>query len=348
MNARDLHPASWQRLQDWRPRLPHALLFAGARGIGKTDLARAFAAALLCEAPNEGFACGACAGCRWFGQGQHPDFRLLAPEALQPVLAGEEKKKSEKAEKEKSSRGGQEITIAQIRELDEFLAVGAHRNGARIILLHPAESLNRAAANAILKILEEPPAGVLFLLVSSEPMRLLPTLRSRCQTLAIPLPDTEKATRILAAAGLKEAENWLALAGGAPELARQLAEKTATEWLQALTEALACGRRLEVLTAAAGLEKSLKAVKGENPLPLLLECAQKWIVDLNLAAQGIPIRFYLRERDRITELARVAYLLPLARFYRQVTIWRRFAGHPLNLRLFLEQFFFGYRTLFAK
>jgi DNA polymerase-3 subunit delta' len=189
---------------------------------------------------------------------------------------------------------------------------------------------------------------VLFLLLSSEPMRLLPTLRSRCQTLAIPLPDAEKAARALAAAGIEDAESWLALAGGAPELARQLVEKTSSAWLQSLTEVLACGRKLEVLTAAAGLEKSLKAVKGENPLPLLLECTQKWVVDLNLAARGLPVRFYLRERDKIKALARVAYPLPLTRFYRQVVAWRRSAEHPMNLRLFLEQFFFGYRTLFAK
>ncbi|MDR1350212.1 MAG: DNA polymerase III subunit delta' [Zoogloeaceae bacterium] len=363
MKAEALHAESWRRLQEWRARLPHALLLSGGRGLGKLDLAFAFAASLLCETPQAGgAACGECPACRWFSRGNHPDFRLLQPAALRVEEAEEDKKSGkggkaggaegaegagDKADKEKSARSGQQITIDQIRELDEFLCVGTHRQKSRVILVHPAERLNREAANALLKMLEEPPQNTLFLLVSSEPMRLVPTLRSRCQTLRLSLPVVAEGEAFLAAAGLRDAATWLALAGGAPLLALQLAEKTA-DWQPQLTEALQRGECLDALPAAARLEKTLKTVKGENPLPQLVDWAQKWLVDLNLAAQNLPIRFYLGERAKIMTLAKKSQTARLARFYRQLSQLRRESAHPLNLRLFLEQFFLDYRALFLE
>ncbi|MDR3353328.1 MAG: DNA polymerase III subunit delta' [Zoogloeaceae bacterium] len=327
----------------WRARLPHALLFSGPRGLGKVELALAFAGALLCESPTpEGEACGRCLACRWFAQGNHPDLRLLLPEALR--LKEEDEGKA--AKEEKKGRAGQEITIDQVRALDDFLAVGTHRQGLRIILAHPAENLNRNAGNALLKMLEEPPPETLFLLVAHEAMRLLPTLRSRCQGVPVPLPLPEAGRAFLEAAGIGEAESWLALAGGAPMLARDLARRGAG-WMDDLLQILAKGGRQEVLATAMQLEKTLKAVKGENPLPQLVAWAQKWLVDLNLAARNLPIRFFLRHRARITTLAQESTPLRLSRFYRSLLRLRRESEHPLNLRLFLEQFLFEYRALFV-
>lgn len=343
MNAIDLHPHTWQRLQDWRAKLPHALLLCGQRGLGKVELATHFAGALLCEQPRQdGRACGQCAACHWFEQGNHPDFRTLQPEAQQQ---GEE---GEAAGDEKRKRGGQQITIDQVRQLDDFFAVGTHRHGLRIILLHPAEQLNRNAANSLLKVLEEPPPGTLFLLVSHEQMRLLPTLRSRCQALPVPLPPEAQAIAFLHAAGVEAAPGWLALAGGAPGQALRLAEQSGAVWRGVLLQALESGQRLEVLNSAEELEKLLKAEKGENPLPLLVDGTQKWLVDLNLAAQGLPIRFYLPQRAKINTLARASTPVRLIRFYGQLLRWRRDSEHPLNLRLFLEQLFFSYRALFVE
>ncbi len=83
MNIIEMHSQSWQQLCERRAQLPHALLIAGQRGIGKFELARSFAASLLCEARTEsGSACGRCLACGWLAQGNHPDFRLLQPDAL--------------------------------------------------------------------------------------------------------------------------------------------------------------------------------------------------------------------------------------------------------------------------
>jgi DNA polymerase-3 subunit delta' len=343
MNIIQLHISTWKRLQEWRVRLPHALLFSGSRGLGKVELAQAFAAGLLCETRKpDGAACGECLACRWFEQGNHPDFRVLLPKALRPP------EEDDHDDSDKTNRSGQEITVDQVRELDDFFAVGTHRQGLRVILVHPAENMNRNAANALLKILEEPPASTLFLLVSNASMSLLPTLRSRCQSVVVPLPSLALSTRFLSDVGVTDAPAWLALAGGAPGLARQLAEKPGTDWVENLIQALERGSQLEVIVTAATLEKALKAVKGENPLPQLVNWSQKWLIDLNLAAQCLPIRFYLRQRDRITALAGASQPIKLTRYYRQLLQLRRESEHPLNVRLFLEQFFFSYRALFVE
>ncbi|MDR1849379.1 MAG: DNA polymerase III subunit delta' [Zoogloeaceae bacterium] len=355
MKVAELHAASWQRLQDWKSRLPHALLLSGVKGLGKLDLALAFAASLLCEdAHSDGTACGACPACQWFLKGNHPDFRLLQPEALRR----EEKEEGDEEEKkgrgrnadkqeEKSNRSGQEIGIEDVRALDAFLSVGTHRQKMRVILVHPAEAMNRHAANALLKALEEPPSDTLFLLVSNEPMRLLPTLRSRCQQLALSTPDAALAEKFLLEHHLSDAVTWLALAGGAPMLALRLSENAAP-WRETFLKFLQQGGQLEVLSAAVTLEKELKAVKGENPLPQMVEWAQKWIIDLTLAAERLPIRFYLAQRAKIMNLSENRRPLLLLRFYRELLQLRRESAHPLNMRLFLEQFFFRYRRLFVE
>lgn len=342
MNVISLYEPVWRRLQQWRSKLPHALLLSGPRGLGKRELADAFVASLLCEQGQAGgMACGSCLACRWFEQGNHPDFRLLQPEALKSQEEGE-------GGEEKVRRGGQQITIEQVRELDDYFSVGTHRQGLRIILVAPAESLNRSAANAILKVLEEPPPETLFLLLSSEPMRLLPTLRSRCQSLSLSPPEAGLASRVLEEEGIDDPHGWLALAGGAPALARELALRGGDEWLDDLLQVLSGGGRLEVIASAADLEKRLKAVKGANPLPRLVDWSQKWLVDLGLALAGRPSRFYLARRTTIEALAAATSLDKTVRFYQHLVKLRKESEHPLNMRLFLEQLLFRYRALFVE
>lgn len=159
------------RLQQFQQgRLPHALLFSGAPGIGKFRLAESFAQLLFCARPVGGLPCGECDGCHLSAAGTHPDYHALSPEA-----------------------GSHVIKIDQVRRLVEFCARTAHHGGARVALIAPAEALNRNAQNALLKTLEEPGDGLVLLLVSHQPSLLLPTIRSRCQHRRLPLPATEAA-----------------------------------------------------------------------------------------------------------------------------------------------------------
>ena len=188
-------------------RLPHALLLAGPQGIGKHALANAMAALLLCEAADAHIACGQCRGCRLRAAGSHPDGRWLSPE-----------------------EGGSGILrIEAIRELSEFSQRTSQFNAYRVAVVAPAEAMNRAAANALLKTLEEPPAGMCLILVSHQPARLPATVRSRCQTYRLGIPPRARARAWLEEMGSGQAERLLDLCGGAPLLATRLAEADALD-----------------------------------------------------------------------------------------------------------------------
>src|SRR5690606_28445422 len=122
-------------------RMSHALLVTGAPGLGKVELARTLALRLLCPQPQQGFACGQCRSCKLLAAGTHPD---LLEETLELTDKGEPRK---------------EILIAQMRRLCDALMLTPQIANGQVALIHPADALNRNAANALLKTLEEPPAG---------------------------------------------------------------------------------------------------------------------------------------------------------------------------------------------
>lgn len=152
-----------------RDALGHAYLLCGREGLGKFAFAERFAHGLLCERrPSDGQACGGCRGCLLNASGNHPDLKLLGLE---------EERKS--------------IVIDQVRGLIEFFTLKAHYHGRKIGIVYPADTMNNAAANALLKILEEPPATALLLLVASRPALLPATIHSRCQRINFALPPWE-------------------------------------------------------------------------------------------------------------------------------------------------------------
>jgi DNA polymerase-3 subunit delta' len=338
MKVIDLHSKVWSGLQARRRKLPHSLLLVGQKGLGKYELARHFAASLLCESPApDGLACGKCLACNWFEQGNHPDFRLLQPDALGEETEVEDGKK----------KPSQQITIDQVRGLDEFFNVGTHRGGLRIILVNPTEAMNRSTANSLLKTLEEPAPSTLFLMVSSEPMRLLPTIRSRCQVVSVPVPAAKLAEKVLADEGIAQPERWLALAGGSPGLAAEMAISGQGAWLELLSARLGAGRKGDPLSTAAELEKAIKDSKGKLALKHVTEAVQKWTVDLTLARNGLPVRYFLSQQGIISGLADMIPPARLIQAYRALITRRQEAEQPLNARLFLEGLLLDYRALFA-
>lgn len=192
--------------------LHHAWLLTGPKGVGKANFARAAALRLLAEAAQPGmlppgFDVPACPTRNWFDKGNHPDYRELA-----------------RLPREASKPDGElarSITIAQVRALQPLFMTKPSMSARRVILIDAADDLERpGASNALLKNLEEPPAGTIFLLISHAPGNLLPTIRSRCRRLRFdPLDETEMRAVLAAAipdAGAGEIDALVRIGEGSP------------------------------------------------------------------------------------------------------------------------------------
>ncbi|MEM5437041.1 DNA polymerase III subunit delta' [Paraburkholderia diazotrophica] len=340
----------WTRLQQLRAHWPHALLLHGRAGIGKLRFAQHLAQGLLCESalPN-GEPCGKCAACNWFSQGNHPDYRIVLPEALAAeagFVNAAADEKAEKADKADGDDGGKktrapskEIKIEQVRALLDFCGVGSHRGGMRVVVLYPAEALNVAAANALLKTLEEPPAGVVFLMVSARIDRLLPTIISRCRQWPMTTPSPEAATAWLAAQGIDDAPGLLAEVGGAPLTALALASDENRPLRDWTLKQLAAGPDCDAFACGETLQKL--------PVPLVLGWLQRWMYDLLAQSTAGTPRYFPAAASALARCASLADAHAFARFMRTVTRQRAVENHPLNARLVFEELFFGYRDLFA-
>ena len=329
--------ATWQQLMAGLERLPHALLLAGPAGGGKSQFARALASRLLCETTSGAApACGVCDGCRWWQADNHPDMRMVTP-------GGNEE--GDEAE-EKASAKSTQIRIDQIRALAQFSSVGAMRGGRRVVLINPAEAMNAATANALLKLLEEPPPKTQFILVSDEPARLLPTVRSRTQVWSFPEPDRQAAARWLKSEGVSEPASWLDFAGGMPLMARAVAGHSddMTRFLRDI-ESLP---RVDAVSLAGQWEAWVKPrAGGEMSLAVLSLWLQKWVFDLIAVKTGGEPRFFSARREALRAIAARPSIGALFGCYNSLTQIRRVATHPLNPRLFLDDMLLRYARLLA-
>jgi DNA polymerase-3 subunit delta' len=229
MSAPPWHAEHWARLQGrgQRDALPHALLLCGAAGLGKRAFARRFVRGLMCIEAVAGDACGHCRGCQLAEAGTHPD--------IVELTFGLRKDHTPRSE----------IVVDQIRELSARLAMRSQLGGWQVATIDPADALNAAAANALLKTLEEPAARTLLILLADAPWRLPQTIRSRCQRIEFQLPDPSVALAWLQAGGISDAAGALTAAGGNPGLARAWAQRGALEQRTEVRKdlaALAAGR----------------------------------------------------------------------------------------------------------
>jgi DNA polymerase-3 subunit delta' len=335
-------PRSWTGLLPWqhdaartalagRATWPHALLLTGREGIGKRGLALEFARALLCEdARADGSACGECDGCRYVAAFQHPDLRIVEPVEI---------------DDEGAATPAPWITVAHIRALIEWAQLTSHRGMAKVAVIAPAERVNAAAANALLKTLEEPPAGTYLILVSHQPGRLPATVRSRCRVMAAPFPEFGSARAWLAEQGAGKPDALLAQAGGAPLAALALdasgyqAERAA--WL----DALAAPDELQPVTLAARIDAGPRELRKER-LAAAIDWLSAWCADIAAVHAGdAPLR-NVDHAEAIASLGRAVAPVPLFRYYRSLARARAQIAHPLTARLVAEALLFDYLKLF--
>lgn len=260
----------------------HALLLHGPAGAGHFELAVLLAQSLLCEAAPPGPAqtwrpaCGRCASCHLVGNRAHPDLRLVLPAALR-VQRGWTDEDDYIAPKG-DAKPSRELRIDQVRAAIDWTQQTSGRGRGKVLLLHPAEALNIAAANALLKTLEEPPGGMRLLLTCPDPEHLLPTVRSRCQRLSLALPPPAQALAWLLAEGLDAPEPLLALAGGSP--------LQALAWAQ---DGLTAAQLAQLPRRVAAGDASL--LQG-RPVPRVVELLLKLSHDAQVLAAGGAPRFF--------------------------------------------------------
>ena len=331
--------SSWQQLQLLRPRMPHAILFHGAAGTGKSGFIERFAQALLCENVRaDGHACDSCVSCGWFTQHNHPDYRRVRPEALEDEAPeGEEGADPDTGKKAKSTKApSTEIKIEQIRALADFMNISTHRQGLRVVVVYPAETLNTHAANALLKTLEEPPPGTVFLLSSNSLDRLLPTILSRCRKFALPMPDHAAALAWLKAQGVADADAWLREQGGAPLAALAQSETGDREDLEALLQCLAHPSVELALKIADKLSKT--------PAATLVSWHQRWLYDVFSYKLSGSVRYYPRYQKELAVLAGKVHTANLMRAIQGANERRAIADHPLSPKLFVEDLLLDYTS----
>ncbi|MFU6988104.1 DNA polymerase III subunit delta' [Pseudomonas paraeruginosa] len=253
----DIYPwqqALWSQLGG-RARHAHAYLLYGPAGIGKRALAEHWAAQLLCQRPAAAGACGECKACQLLAAGTHPDYFVLEPE---------------EAEKP--------IRVDQVRDLVGFVVQTAQLGGRKVVLLEPAEAMNVNAANALLKSLEEPSGDTVLLLISHQPSRLLPTIKSRCVQQACPLPGAAASLEWLARALPDEPaealEELLVLSGGSPLTAQRLYGQGVREQRAQVVDGVK--KLLKQQIAASQLAESWNGV----PLPLLFDWFCDWTLGI--------------------------------------------------------------------
>ena len=303
----------------------HALLLHGPQGIGQFELSLTLAQAWLCEAvPHNGSElarpCGVCTSCRLVQAHSHPDLLVLVPEALRESTgwgAQAEDASTEKASKAKPSK---EIKVDAVRGAVGFSQSTAARGRGKVVLIHPAERMNAIAANSLLKTLEEPPGDARFILSCSAPEALLPTIRSRCQAVALALPASSVACEWLEQRGVADPAVILAAAGGQPQVA--------LEWTQQGIDATLWVR------IPALVQRGDPATFAAWPLPRLIDALQKLCHDAACVAAGAAPRYF--PVASLAALGARCEMTALTAWMRELNRCARHAEHPWNAGLLAE------------
>ncbi|HEX4974556.1 MAG TPA: DNA polymerase III subunit delta' [Pseudomonadales bacterium] len=243
-------------------RLPHALLFTGPHGVGKLHFTAALIGRIFCIQPHQGLACGQCKGCYLYQSGNHPDVKII--ECLP-------KKKN--------------ISVEQIREVSDFMSKQAQLGGYRCVVIALAEQMSESAANALLKVLEEPGEQSLFILLACSMGAVKATIKSRCQILRFQTPPFDQALAWLKTkvTSKEQAELLLHLSAGAPLAALDIQEKA---WFKQRADMI---KHLLALRQGQADPLTVAAAWQNHPPQDVLWAVYEWMLDCLKLRQGLTI-----------------------------------------------------------
>jgi DNA polymerase-3 subunit delta' len=308
------HASVWQQLQAQRRvgRLPHALLLHGPAGLGKRGFAACLAQSLVCESPqDDGRPCSTCRACQLAGVGSHPDIQWVMPE-----------------------ESGKAIKVDAVRETCARSVLTADGLNYRVFLFEPAEQMNAAAANALLKTLEEPVERTVVVLISSAPDRLPATVRSRCQQFLFRAPGQQEALAWLGTdIDPTEFREALALTAGAPLAALDRLQSGLPARMRAMQE--------DLFTLAEGRRGPAEVAGGWQDLQIgqILELLQFWSSDLIRLKSGAnpPICYFEAAKGRLKTLSERIDSRKLFEFLDQVHGAKQVLSNNLNPQMLTER-----------
>lgn len=320
----------WQQLARLlaSKQVPHAILLQGNEGLGKLALAQQLAHAVLCQQPlQDQQACGKCPSCKLLAANTHPDFYHLKPTAK---------------ENSTSKKPALSIRIEHVRELCEKLNQTSQLSGYRVAIIDQAEGLTLSAANSLLKTLEEPGRNVLIILVSARPQRLPVTIRSRCQSLHIKIPENTEAlswlSQQLPDKQTEQLQQTLNYAHGSPLTAIDYIDDF--EQIQLISEAMTAQCQDK-----DSLEYALKLAKYSKVKTL--EAMTGWVCDLSkIITCGQDAKIINEQyRKNLIQIAKRADSKRVFRFHEQLNFNLLHSSIAVNEQLLWENLLLSWDNL---
>lgn len=306
-------------LMQQEDRIPHAMLFCGTDGVGKSLVAEALAAAILCHAPVHNQACGHCKACRALAAGTHPDFFQIQPES--------------------ETKAAPAIRIEAVRKLQEEIARIPLLSERRVVIMQEADKMNEAAANCLLKTIEEPSGQIVFILLTSRTSALLDTIISRCMRVEFGILQPEELVAILHQQGIEEP-----LAGKLASIADGSVSKALAMQDEELLNLQAQAFDLASAAGTLGVEQLLQLAKemsnhSRERLIQWLGFLAMIYRDLLMLYSGSGLPLYNQsDIDRLSSLLNKYHQQELLQLLQLVQDYQKRLGSNVNTLLCLEGF----------
>ncbi len=291
------------------------LVYAGVNS-GQEQLVQQLVNFMLCSQPSNLQACGVCSACVLFREGNHPDYF---------VLCGDDSEE----------RKVLQIKVEQIRELTTFANRSQHVSSCKIIVLPRISELNLNSANALLKILEEPPSNCFFILQADNLNQVLPTIKSRCFKYRLNLPSWQQALELVQ---LKSnAEFWLRYFNGEPFFEVPLSDNQLEQYQQTLLK--------PSIESIFALSKDLDPKK--IGMKTLVEFLLKWLADLLALRQNANLTYFAAHAPELQNLIPRLNLQKLFNLQEDLIFLNEWHAHPLNHKLQFENILYKYQQLYV-
>lgn len=288
-------------------RIPHAYLFCGAKGTGRTEAALSFSKALNCENVQDGEACGQCISCRKIDSGNHPDVTIIEPD-------------------------GASTKIDQMRMMIREAAFRSYESPWRVFIITCAETMNQEAANSILKLLEEPPDNCVIILLSTSIRRILPTIISRCQVVEFRrVSDSVIEDYVVEKTGISkdEARPFAWLANGAPDKAVELVANNKIKALR--DEIIDSISQIQDYNKLKVLQLATKLSKDKDNVDFVIDVLVTWFRDIAVFPETLS-RDFLVNVDKFDLLKKSARAFSNSR-----VLWIINELHELKKNLWLTR-----------